>query len=52
MTSGSTRRGLRLTLAGLVTAALAYALMQTFLIPALPRLRRTSARARSGSRGP
>jgi EmrB/QacA subfamily drug resistance transporter len=28
----------RLTLAGLVTAAMAYALMQTFLIPALPRL--------------
>ena len=29
---------LRLTLAGLVTAAMAFALMQTFLIPALPRL--------------
>lgn len=28
----------RLTLAGLVTAAMAFALMQTFLIPALPRL--------------
>ena len=31
-------RSLRLTLAGLVTAAMAFALMQTFLIPALPRL--------------
>lgn len=31
-------RGLRLALAGLVTAAMAFALMQTFLIPALPRL--------------
>ena len=30
--------GLRLTLAGLVTAAMAFALMQTFLIPALPTL--------------
>jgi MFS family permease len=30
--------GSRLTLAGLVTAAMAYALMQTFLIPALPVL--------------
>jgi len=30
---------LRGTLAGLVTAAMAFALMQTFLIPALPRLR-------------
>lgn len=29
---------LRLTLAGLVTAAMAFALMQTLLIPALPRL--------------
>ena len=29
---------LRLTLAGLVTAAMAFALMQTFLIPALPTL--------------
>jgi EmrB/QacA subfamily drug resistance transporter len=29
-----------LTLAGLITAALAYALMQTFLIPALPHLQR------------
>ncbi|HMO01053.1 MAG TPA: MFS transporter [Miltoncostaeaceae bacterium] len=28
----------RLTLAGLVTAAMAFALMQTFLIPALPKL--------------
>jgi EmrB/QacA subfamily drug resistance transporter len=28
----------RLTLAGLVTAAMAFALMQTFIIPALPRL--------------
>ena len=31
-------KSLRLTLAGLVTAAMAFALMQTFLIPALPRL--------------
>jgi EmrB/QacA subfamily drug resistance transporter len=30
--------GSRLTLAGLVTAAMAFALMQTFLIPALPTL--------------
>lgn len=29
---------LRLTLAGLVTAAMAFALMQTFPIPALPTL--------------
>lgn len=31
-------RRLRFALAGLVTAAMAFALMQTFLIPALPRL--------------
>jgi EmrB/QacA subfamily drug resistance transporter len=34
------RRGAGLTLAGLITAALAYAIMQTFLIPALPHLQR------------
>ena len=34
------RQSLRLTLAGLITAAGAYALMQTFLIPALPDLQR------------
>ncbi|MFN8110369.1 MAG: MFS transporter [Thermoleophilia bacterium] len=34
------RQRLGLTLTGLVTAAMAYALMQTFLIPALPVLRR------------
>ena len=33
-----TAASLRLTLAGLVTAAMAFALMQTFLIPALPKL--------------
>jgi EmrB/QacA subfamily drug resistance transporter len=33
-------QSLRLTLAGLITAAGAYALMQTFLIPALPDLQR------------
>ncbi len=31
---------LRLTMAGLITASMAYALMQTFLIPALPVLQR------------
>ncbi len=31
-------RALRMALAGLVTAAMAFALMQTFLIPALPKL--------------
>jgi len=34
------RQGLGLTMAGLLTASMAYALMQTFLIPALPVLQR------------
>ena len=34
------RPALGLTMAGLITAAMAYALMQTFLIPALPVLQR------------
>lgn len=34
------RSGLGLTMAGLITASMAYALMQTFLIPALPLLQR------------
>jgi EmrB/QacA subfamily drug resistance transporter len=36
--TGRPRQSTRLILAGLVTAAMAFALMQTFLIPALPRL--------------
>ena len=34
------RSGLGLTMVGLITASMAYALMQTFLIPALPVLQR------------
>lgn len=38
--SARPRSGLGLTMAGLITASMAYALMQTFLIPALPVLQR------------
>lgn len=39
-TAGAAHRSTRLTLAGLVTSSLAFALMQTLLIPALPVLQR------------
>jgi EmrB/QacA subfamily drug resistance transporter len=38
--TGEHRQALGLTATGLITAAMAYALMQTFLIPALPALQR------------
>lgn len=38
--AGRPRSGLGLTMGGLITASMAYALMQTFLIPALPVLQR------------